>query len=141
MPNIKIMCGLPRSGKTTWITKNRTNEVVISADELRYIVYGQRFWGEGETLMWSIRDCMLRYFLSQGVDIIIDETNTTVKRRKPIIALAKKAGYVIIGYLIDYALHDCIDRADDALIPVIERMAEQFEPPTEAEGFDIINII
>lgn len=144
MSIIKIMCGLPRSGKSTWIERNRDNEVVISADELRYVVYNQRFWADGEKLMWGIRDVMLKYFLNQGVNIIIDETNTTKWQRKPIIELAKKAGYVIIGYLLDYAMHECIERTGEdkeLLTPVIERMHEQFEPPTVEEGFDKIHVI
>jgi predicted kinase len=146
MSTIKIMCGLPRSGKSTWIERNRNNEVIISADQLRYAVYNQRFWDGGEKLMWGIRDVMLKYFLDQGVDIIVDETNVSKWSRKPIIELAKKAGYVIIGYLLDYAMHECIERAEaggdkELLTPVIERMDKQFEPPTLDEGFDKIYVI
>jgi len=138
---IKIMIGLPRCGKSTWIKENRTTEVVVSADDLRYIVYNQRFWGDGEALMWSIRGMMLKYLMQQGVDIIIDETNTTKERRKPILKLAKQFDYTVVGCVVEGAWTDeCIRRAkatgQEDLIPVINRMAEQFELPDPEEGFD-----
>jgi predicted kinase len=146
MKTIKILCGLPRCGKSTWVKNNITNEVIISADDLRYIVYNQRFWNDGEPLMWSIRTMMLKYLMQQGMDIIIDETNTTKMRRKPIITLAKQYGYKIIGNTVEgYAPNDCCDRARaegrEDLIPIIIRMAEQFEVPCEEEGFDELNMI
>lgn len=146
MKTVKIMCGLPRCGKSTWIKNNKTNEVIISADDLRYIVYNQRFWGEGEPLMWSMRGMMLKYLMQQGIDIIIDETNTTVERRKPIIALAKRFGYKIIGNVVEGIWAEgCIERAikegQEDLIPIINRMAEQFEMPCKEEGFDELNMV
>jgi len=146
MSNIQIMCGLPRSGKSTWIKSNKTNEVIISADDIRYLVYGQRFWGDGEPLMWSIRGMMLEYLMQQGVNIIIDETNTTKERRKPIIKLAKKYGYSIIGNVVEGASEKvCIIRAEKEgqtdLIPIIQRMAKQFELPEKSEGFDELRMV
>lgn len=142
LPRLTILGGLPRSGKTTWCKLNRGQRVVISADDIRKLVYGQRFFGGGEALMWAIRGIMLENIMQQRVDIIIDETNTTAARRKPLIELAKKRWYWIEFIHIDTPAEVCIERAkaegDDRIIPVIERMAGQFEMPTREEGFDEI---
>jgi predicted kinase len=146
MSRLILMVGLPRSGKSTWVKKHKANQVIVSADDLRYIVYNQRFWGEGEPLMWSIRGMFLKYLMQQGIDIIIDETNTTKERRKPIIKLAKEYGYYVVGNVVEGAWTDtCIARAkaegDEAIIPVIERMAARFELPEKEEGFDELNMV
>jgi predicted kinase len=145
MPKITLLYGLPRSGKTTWMKENKYNQVVISADSIRYLVYNQRFWADGEPLMWSVRTMMLRYMLSQGVDIIIDETNLTEKIRASIIKLARNyAGYRIECVVMKDASNVdlCLERAKtdnmEDLVPVITRMAEQLELPQKAEGFDEI---
>jgi predicted kinase len=146
MKKITLMIGLPRSGKSTWIEQNKTNEAIISADDLRYIVYNQRFWSDGEPMMWSIRTMMLKYLMQQGMDIIIDETNSTIARRKAIIDMAKENGYTIIGNVLEKAwVDECVERAMNEgqtdLIPIINRMAYQFEAPRLEEGFDKINRI
>jgi predicted kinase len=146
MKKLIIMVGLPRSGKSTWVKNNKTNEVVVSADDIRYLVYNQRFWTDGEALMWSVRGMFLKYLMQQGVDIIIDETNTTKERRKPILKLAKQFGYHVTGNVIEGAWIDtCIARAEATgqadLIPVINKMAEQFEMPEKEEGFDELRMV
>lgn len=139
---ITILVGLPRSGKSTWTEINKSDRVVISADRLRYRVYGQRFFGDGEPMLWAIRGILLEELLSQGQNIIVDETNTTKARRGPIIKLAKKHGYYVEVIEIATSKDECIQRAmnekDGAIIPVIERMAAQYEPPSEAEGIGIV---
>ena len=145
MKTITILCGLPRSGKSTWLKENKTNEVVVSADDIRFLTYGQRFWADGEGLVWHIRGMMLKYLLSQGVDVIIDETNLTAKSRANVITLAKVNGYKIKGVLFTTCRMLCKQRAVESgqedLISVIERMYPQFEHPKTEEGFDeLINV-
>ena len=142
MKTIRILIGLPRSGKTTWIQNNKTNEVIISADDLRYLVYNQKFWADGEPQVWYVRSILLKYIMSQGVNIIIDETNTLKQRREPIIRLAKQNGYKVIGIVCTTSKDRCICRAKQAnqedLIPIIEKMSDQYEIPIKDEGFDEI---
>ena len=81
--------------------------------------------------------------MEQGIDIVIDETNTTVARRKPIVDLAREYGYFVEAIIINTSERVCIERAksegDDNLIPIIERMAGQFEP-VQREEVDYICI-
>jgi predicted kinase len=141
------MCGVARSGKTTWIKENKKDtDVIVSADEIRKIVYGQRFWQDGESLMWSIRTMILEYLMKQGKDIIIDETNTTAKRRKPIIKLANKYNYIIgINVIEGVSEEECKKRAIESnmsdLLSVIEYQYQNFELPEKDEGFNFINMV
>jgi predicted kinase/DNA-binding XRE family transcriptional regulator len=142
--NITLMCGLPRSGKSTWIKNNRNNEIVLSADSLRWLVYNKRFWEDGESLLWYIDTLFLKYLLKQKVDIIIDEINTTKKRRKRIIDIAKKHNYQIKVIVFTTTKDECIKRAKLTnqldLIDVINRHDKIFEMPSEYEGIDCITI-
>lgn len=140
MNKLIMMCGLPRSGKSTWVEMNRTDEIILSADTLRHLVYNQRFWVGGEPLVWSIHGVILRMLLKQGVPIIIDETNTTPKRRNSIIYMAKKHGYSVNCVWVTTSKEVCLSRAfemGDNVIPrVIERMAREFVAPRVEEGFE-----
>ena len=143
---IYVMCGLPRSGKNTWIDDHKADKVVVEAGQLRYLVYGQRFWDEGEALMWSVHDVVLRMLLQQGnLDIIINECNVTVKRRARFISIANEYGYEAICVHVPTSRQECIDRAqkldDPRIIPVIQRMFNEFQKPTLEEGFSGIIVL
>lgn len=143
MKTITMMIGLPMSGKTKWVMKNKSSEdVVVSACNFRQLIYNQRFWKEGERLVWATREIMLKVLMQQGVSIIIDETNTTRRRRKPIFELAKRYGYEVEARVILTDASICAARAMEEnrfeLLSVIERMNKQFEHPSKKEGFSYI---
>ncbi|MEA1959882.1 MAG: AAA family ATPase [Bacillota bacterium] len=139
-PVMTIMIGLPRAGKTTYANKNKGQAVILCADELRYLVYNQRFWGEGEPLMWSIHDIILKMLLQQGADVVIDETNYTWESREPLISLAKEYGYWVQGVVLSTPREVCIGRAQaegySRIIPFIRKLSEMFDMPSLAEGLD-----
>lgn len=139
-----IMCGLPRSGKSTWVKENKNeNEVILSADELRYLIYNQRFWTDGEPMMWAVHGIILKMLLKQGVDIIVDETNVTKSIRSKIIKLAKEYDYEITGIEFNTPKEICKERAiktgQEDLLDVIDRMAVIYEKISLDEGFNYID--
>jgi len=132
-----ILMGLPRSGKTTLRNKLK-RYTAISADDFRYLVYGKRFDSKCEPLMWSIREIALRNLMQQDKDIIIDECNNSVKRRKPLLRLAKEYNYETHILYVNTPLDICVERAikidDEEIIPTIESMNERFEEPIVNES-------
>ena len=145
-----MLVGLPRSGKTTWRKKfisdfGGDKPVVVSADDIRYLVYGQRFFSSGEPIVWALRGLMLRYLMQQGKPIVIDETNTIKRNREAIIKIAKEFGYTIEAVVLPTTREECIDRAkalnDEYILPIIDRMAEQYEPISTDEGIDTVYVV
>ena len=143
-----MLCGLPYSGKSTLrriIMDKNPGIVLISADQIRYQIYGQRYRQETEALMWAIRNHFLEILFQNANYIIIDETNTTIKRRSPIIRLAKQYEYKVYCFYLDIDKDICINRIkernDIKMMSVIDRQIEQFEVPTMDEGFKEIYTI
>lgn len=142
-PTITMLIGLPRAGKTEFIKRSLTDQIIISADQFRQIMYGQRYYMDGESFMWATREVSLKILMQQGVDIVVDETNITAANRAKLIRLAKHHGYKIAAIWIDALPDLCKCRAistnQEDLIPIIDKMAAQFEKPEYKEGFDYIS--
>jgi predicted kinase len=128
MKKLILTVGLPRSGKTTWAMKQ--GFPVLNIDEVRWQVYGHRFWGPGEELTWTIARIMFRALAAVNEVIIIDACNVTKKRREDWIKLVPEGTQIELEpFMASPKL--CIDRArvtgDLEIIPVIERMALEFD--------------
>ena len=124
--------GLPYSGKTT-IAKTREMPIVCP-DTIRIALHGHKFIPEAEGIVWAIAKIMvMALFLSGHNDVILDATNGTVKRRKEWVS--KK--WVTYFVQIDTPKEECIKRATEAgdleIIPIIEKMALEFEPYNKDE--------
>lgn len=139
--------GLPRSGKTTlrnYLKDAGVKMVVVSADELRELVYGQRFYGLGENFVWGVREIMLHTLMDQGQIIFIDETFTTCYKRQKIVDLAFEKDYTCTCLYVKEIAAICAKRIpkDDpygtALRNAIQRQSANFEEPNPNEGFSVI---
>ena len=130
----KLICtvGLPRSGKTTWIKKNDIKAPIVSPDAIRLALHGQQYIPEAEDMVWAMAKIMVRSLFKAGHGIVfVDATNNTKKRRDFWQSIMDKE-WITFFKVFNTSAQECIERAkkmDDLIIlPVIERMAAQFEP-------------
>lgn len=141
-PLVHMLCGLPGCGKTTWYRENRPN-LRLSLDEFRKAIFGG-YRAEAEPFAHSWIDVTGRYLLATGVNFTLDATHLTVGLRAKWIRLVHQFGGYIICFHFLADEETCrqrnIARPKNEVVPplVMERMIDQFERPTEEEGFDTI---
>jgi len=128
--------GLPRSGKSTWAKTQ--NFPIVNPDSIRLSIHGQAFISQTEPLIWAIAKIMVdALFLAGHEKVILDATNTTIERRAQWITHDWKTVFVTF----DTSKEECIERAKksnkEELVPVIEKMEQEFEPyyAHEQNGF------
>lgn len=123
-----VMVGLPCSGKSTWARQQ--DYPIVCPDSIRLALHGEPFIKTAEPIIWAITEIMVRsLFLSGHQIVILDACNITRKRRD----MWQSEKWDIFFKLIDTSKLTCIDRAKDELIPVIERMAINFDALDEEE--------
>jgi predicted kinase len=136
MDNLLIATvGLPRSGKTTLcrLVSDRKGWAIVSPDAFRVAIHGKRFDPDREPEVWSaVRVTIDSLFLAGTSRILFDACNTSRKRRDGL-----RCNPAVVAY--ELAFHDmmvpavtCAGRAewdeDGEILPVIARMASEFEP-------------
>jgi len=119
--------GLPRSGKSTWAKEQGVP--IVNPDSIRLAVYGQAYWAPGEKMVWAIVEIMVKSLFSAGCSIVIlDATGTIYEHRLQ----WQSEDWDTFFKVFDTDLETCIDRAiadnRQDLIPIIQRMAENYEP-------------
>ena len=131
--------GLPRSGKTTWVSgaKLKYWAAVVNPDSIRLALHGKKFYKPLEGLVWVIARIMVKALFLAGHEVVIlDVTNTKRHYRDMWIS----DDWTLVFKEFDTSKEECIRRAlarsdesDVKIVEVIERMAEEFEPLEEDE--------
>lgn len=156
MPELVMLCGIPTSGKSTYVQKLKSipywkNAVVLSTDD--YIekqaqrmgmTYNQIF---DDVIDDATRELELEFIMAKdkGLDIIWDQTNLSVKsRRKKLSKLPSYYRRDAVYFLV--SLEEALERnkhREGKFIPesILKRMWHQFEIPTTNEGFDYVEKI
>ncbi len=101
------MIGLPRSGKSTFVNKwvqTMPGRTIVNGDSIRLALHGEGFIKEREKEVYDIGLVMVKSLLLNGLDVLVDETNTTPDERK----VWQDMGGV--GIFVDTPLDKCIDR-------------------------------
>jgi predicted kinase len=136
MRTLILTVGLPRSGKSTWAKE--TGHPVVNPDSIRLALHGQAYIKSAEGFVWAIAKTMVASLFLAGHDtVVLDATNTTIKRQEDWNEVAGEAGAVVRFKVFYTEPEVCIRRAveadtDEVLIPVINRMSIAWEhPPKE----------
>ena len=131
-----LTIGLPRSGKSTWAKKQKYP--IVNPDSIRLDIHGKPYIKRTEPMVWAVAKYMVEALFLAGHDnVIVDATNTTVKRRE----FWKEDLWELEYVYFNISKDECIVRAHhtgrEDLILVIERMAEQMD----ITGLDLTNSI
>lgn len=134
---VYILCGLPGSGKSTYIEEFYPGAEIISQDEL----------GSRTACMFEMQDALEHYD-----EVVIDRTNINKKQRKTWIDIAKNyEAMVVCVHLLespDICLQRIHERKGHPTIKesmsiqkkqkIIEIFQAEYEEPAMDEGFDYI---
>jgi predicted kinase len=118
-----IMCGLPKSGKSTIVDRELREYQVICGDDIR-LALGVEFDPKLEDFVWGTFNTMVRASLIRKLDVVLDGTHTTKFRREKVINLGKEYGADIKIIHVKTPYEVCIERATESDFPlaVMERM-------------------
>jgi len=141
-----LLCGLPRSGKSTLAMEMRLRNAltVVCPDEVRVALHGRSFYAPAEPFVWATCETMTRSLLRTEHAVVIDATNTTKQRRAPWLEIAGEFGIEPMAVVLDTPEAEC-QRRNALTVPalpsaVISRMAERWEAPTPEEGLLLFGV-
>lgn len=151
-----MLCGIPTSGKSTYVEKLKKldywkDAVVLSTDN--YIEKCAKRVGQtynevfDDVIPDATRELELELSMAKdkGKNIIWDQTNLSVKTRKK--KLLKIPSFYARGVVyFEISLEDALERnkhREGKFIPesILKRMWHQFEIPTRNEDFDYVEKI
>jgi len=148
MQTVYIMKGLPASGKSTkakqMVEMSSGNLKRINKDDLRAMM-DTKWSREREKLVIATRDSIIRTWLFEGFDVVVDDTNLAKKHITRIESIVneynKKYNKEAITKIIDFSytvsVHECLRRDRKRENPVgddtIWRMYSQFIEWTKPE--------
>lgn len=117
--------GLPASGKSTWAKKQvvashgRTKRV--NKDDLRAMIDDSIWSKQNEKNVLQVRDYIVKHYLSNGFDVIVDDTNLAPSHETTLRKIAEDTGAIFeIESFVDVPLATCILRNAQRANPVPE---------------------
>lgn len=157
MPTCTVFVGLPALGKSTFIKKLKndknwiysTDMYIDAVAEDNGITYSEAFASNIDAAT-QFNEQKLKTMINLGRDVIWDQTNLGVGKRKKIINRMRNAGYAVncvcllppeAGHLSDQKEWKLrLESRPGKTIPthVLANMLESFVVPTQDEGFDQI---
>lgn len=144
-PTLYVLCGLQGSGKSTYARKLEKEEgcFVVSSDEIR-----KQYPNAKNDTVFQMVYRLANDALIDGLNVVIDATNITVKSRRQVFANIKADCHKQC-VVICTPYKECIMRVDlrnnhlyknEHFVPleVLERYYKSFEVPFNEEGWDSV---
>ena len=147
------MCGIPGSGKSTWIQNHKnkfTGTVnIVSRDKIRFSILkeGEDYFSR-ENEVWNEYVNQAKKSLQENDNTILDATHINLSSRSKILRALKdnlkdvEICAIVIKTDLDTAIKQNNMREGLALVPekAIRNMYHSFYYPDPEEGFDTIYI-
>jgi len=153
MPELIMLCGIPTSGKSTYVEKLKKldywkDAVVLSTDNYieKYAKRVGQTYNEvfDDIIPEATRELELELNMAKekGKNIIWDQTNLSVKTRKKKLSKLPSFYHRDAVYFV-ISLEEALERnehREGKFIPesILKRMWHQFEIPTLNEDFDYV---
>lgn len=154
MTKLWVMCGVPGTGKSTWIKNNLSKfegEVeVVSRDEIRFsmVAEGEEYFSKEDEVFKEFIN-RIKAALDTKDNVIVDATHLNVGSRSKLLrALGRslrgvEVNAIVLRADVNFSLERNENRKDTrAYVPksVIRRMSSQFTMPEFEEGFTNIHV-
>ncbi len=127
-----LTVGLPRAGKSTWAKEQ--GFPIVNLDSIRLSLHGKPFIPKWEPIvLWAAKLMVHSLFWAGHEYVILDATSINPPTR----AKWASNGYQLYAHEFPTPAVECRRRArecgQDYLIPVIDRMEQEYEPPSNKE--------
>lgn len=137
---VTLMCGLPGSGKSTWVRDHMPGSPVVSLDGIRSEL-GVRPGGDQDAVMQEAFE-RARRLLREKKEFVWDATCVTGDTRRKPVGLFRDYGASVRIVWVETGWKTGLEAnasRGDAAVPedVIEGMLGRFSPPTYAEAAEI----
>lgn len=148
-PMMHVLIGASGTGKSTYVKQVACEASVFSLDALRHQFYDatdyrRAYEASAKDSHFEARANAVFYaLLKQRVELFIDNTNCSARRRGSYIKRASKAGYRTIGVYTPIALQTVIDRQrtrTDKTVPedAVRRQYMTLQVPLYGEFDDVV---
>lgn len=156
MKTVTMLVGVPGAGKTTWLYNNsnriRLNTLIYSTDDVieglasDFKMSYSEIFDKAFNLAEFVSDHRLRKSISEGNDVIFDQTNLSASKRRSRLRMFSPEYHkraIVFPTPDPIELERRLNSRPGKIIPphVIKSMISNFAFPTKEEGFNEIEVI
>lgn len=147
---VYFMCGIPGSGKSTWIKNNLNSKVKIISRDIIRAELGFCEDGEKKVLSFIKEELvttkeyeMIKECLTNNTPFVIDDINTKAKYRRKMISFIREnsTDVTLVGVIMTTPLNVCIERrANDIPSDIMKSLYKAMSIVTTDEVDEIVYV-